>query len=212
MSGAHLQKSTDTQVITQISEAVLIKSKTIIQMLYCSISASFTSSQAIFTNESNLPTHEISKYVKTIQVGVLTASVNIPTSYRLSHLVRVCVDRQGVICSAKKQSNRSSYFSCCQWDTIMHVPTEWSVGTQLLVVASKPFPGPPAVVSSFLNNVDLLKLILTHITAKNASFSLFSLGITSVDRAPPHIANAVSVDLRSWAGLIFEGIVIRNSV
>lgn len=78
----------------------------------------------------------------------------------------------------------------------MHIPTQRAVGTQRLVVARKPFPGPPAVVPSFLNNVNLFELILTHITAENASFPLFGLRVPSIYGAPPHIANAISVYLR----------------
>lgn len=78
-----------------------------------------------------------------------------------------------------------------------HVPTQRAVGTQLLVIAGEAFPGPPAVVLSLLNNVDLFKLILTHIAAENASFPLLGLGVTSVHGAPPHVANAVSVHLRT---------------
>lgn len=170
----------------------------------------FPSSQPI--SHWNLPTHEISKYVKTIEVGVLTATVHIPTSYRLSHLMRVCMDRQGVTCSAEKQSSRKQPHSSYHWDAIMHILTEREVGTQPLVVACKAFPGPPAIVLSFLNNVDLFKLILTHITAENASLPLFGLGVASVDGAPPHIANAISIYLRSCESLVFEGIIVRNSV
>lgn len=93
-----------------------------------------------------------------------------------------------------------------------HIPTQRTVGTQRLVVAREPFPRPPAIVLSFLNNVNLFKLMLTHIATENASFPLLGLGVTSVYGAPPHIANAISVHLRSWASLVFEGIIVRDSV
>lgn len=51
-----------------------------------------------------LPTHEVSKYVHAIQVGVFTASVHIATSHWLAHLVGVRINRQDIICEKKKKS------------------------------------------------------------------------------------------------------------
>jgi hypothetical protein len=46
----------------------------------------------------HLPTHEISKNVEAVQVGVLAATVHITPCDRFAQLVRVSENRQHVVC------------------------------------------------------------------------------------------------------------------
>lgn len=50
----------------------------------------------------NPPAHEVSKYVHAVQVGVLTATVHVTTRHRLTHLVRISINRQHIICEWNK--------------------------------------------------------------------------------------------------------------
>lgn len=97
-------------------------------------------------------------------------------------------------------------------DSRVQVRTQGAVGTQRLVVAGQAFSGSPAVVLSPLDDVDLLKLILTHIATEYASPPLFGLWVATVHGAPPHVADAISVHLRARARLVFEGVVVRDPV
>lgn len=55
------------------------------------------------------PTHEVSKDVHAVQIGVFAASVHKSTRDGFPHLVRVGIDREDIIC--REQMNRSTYTS-----------------------------------------------------------------------------------------------------
>lgn len=52
-----------------------------------------------------LPTHEVSKYINAIQVGVFTTSIHITTSDWLAYPVRICINRQDIICEKTKKGH-----------------------------------------------------------------------------------------------------------
>lgn len=92
------------------------------------------------------------------------------------------------------------------------MPTQCSVGTQLLIIAGEALFSSPAVVSTFLDDIDLLKLVLAYVATEDASLSLFGSRVPPVHRAPPHIADTVSINLRSSSSFVCEGVICRDSV
>lgn len=210
----HLQKSPDSSVAPRVGGAALVHTGALKHHNH-SIAAPFNVQSNQFyksTNESIIRTHSWNLQICTDHSDWGTGSLGTRT-----HQSPTCPPCEGTRRSAgchldSRGTVRVKQPPLLQLSVMKHIPTQRTVGTQLLVVAREPFPSPPAIVLSFLNNVNLFKLMLTHIATENASFPLLGLGVTSVYGAPPHIANAISIHLRSWASLVFEGIIVRDSV
>lgn len=90
--------------------------------------------------------------------------------------------------------------------------TKRAVGAQLLIIAGEALFGSPAIVPAFLDDIDLFKLVLAYVPAEDAPFALFVPGVAPVHRAPPHIADTISINLRSCSPLVYEGVIWRDSV
>lgn len=85
--------------------------------------------------------------------------------------------------------------------------TQGRVVAQFQIIALKPLLGPPAVVSSFHDDVNLLVAVLTHISTEDPPPAVTGHRVSTVHGAAPHVSHPVGVHLRSGARVTDEWVI-----
>ena len=75
-----------------------------------------------------LPTHEIPEHVYPVEVGVFTAAVDVASSDRLAHLVRVRINRKNVVWGATR---RKHYYTLITY--VLLITVGWYLYFMLLL-------------------------------------------------------------------------------
>lgn len=85
--------------------------------------------------------------------------------------------------------------------------TQRGVLAQFQVEALEALLGPPAVVSSLHDDVDLLVAVLAHVPAEYPTPAAAADGVSAVHGAPPHVSDPVRVHLRPGVRVVHERVV-----
>ena len=95
---------------------------------------------------------------------------------------------------------------------LQEVLTQRSIVTEFLVVTFKPFLCSPAIVSTFNNDVDFFKPVLSHVPAEHPTSPLARDRVPSVHGTAPHVSDSIGVDGGVGPWLRDEWIVQRDTV
>lgn len=83
---------------------------------------------------------------------------------------------------------------------------------KLCVIALKSLFRSPAIVSSFNNDVDFFKPVLSNVPTEYPPSSLFRDRIPTVNRTAPHIPDPISINLRASLGIRHKRVIGRDAI
>ena len=189
----------------------------------------------MFKFSTSSPTTKVSVDIDSSQVWEKASSVDIATCDRDSQPTAISVDRELEYCSrgcnGREDTDRrtSQYYYIHYLEAQELEGSRSAVGTDKLwnremlqltgeLVALTPpetlvtLVSSPSIVASNFNDVNLFKLVLTHVATKDTPPSVASFPVSPVHRAPPRIAQAVSIDLWPCVGLSNKWIVRRCGI
>lgn len=87
------------------------------------------------------------------------------------------------------------------------VPTQGGVLAQCPIIALEALFGPPSIVSSLHDNVNLLIAVLTNIATENPAPAIAADWVSAVHRATPHVSDSICKHLWPSTWLTEEWVI-----